>query len=363
MAPRPARRLAADNEAFSDLEESDDKDRGNSVVVEGEPGADDEISDDDIDVDEDPAALDPDAEDEDPDAEDEDGAEEDPDDADEPEAVAAAPVAAGVEAFDPKDVRILALEAGNLEERKSRATETETRAKADIEAAKADMEAAQDAGNTKANIAATEKFSNAKIALETATRQLDGIKLAEGDLIRRAQALQAKAPKGADGKPDLTGTVERRQAVEPKPSTGSKLLGAFKKANPWFGDPKYKKQTDAIMRIDRGLNAERPGQKDKKSYFMEMGVRMNREFPGVYKNLDGKPVATGRRERGAGPGVPGGAGGSAGGGGARAVSANKLKLDQGDLSQMRMFGMDPDNKEHRRNWLVEKRALAAQGKA
>lgn len=263
--------------------------------------------------------------------------------------------------FDPKDVVILTKDAQLLESQKARAGDDKTRAEADLAAAEAEMLTAKEAGDSKADVAASKKFAAATVALQTATNDLNLIARAENGLKQRAIDLYNRAPKDAEGKPILDGNATRAAAkskeIENRPS---KLVGKFKTANAWFGNTKYKAQAARLLQIDKGLAAEGVLSKDDPKYFEELGRRFNREHPGLYKNLDGKPVATGARRPGTGAPIPGAGGGGGGGGGAQEGAGSKVKLTSDDLGQMRRFGMDPDNLAHRREWLTNKRALASQ---
>ena len=260
--------------------------------------------------------------------------------------------------FDPKDVQLLVKDAELLDEREKAAKTAVDQATANIAAAKSAMKTAKEAGDTDADIASTEAFSKATVALERANDALTQVTSAKAGLKTRAQELFAKAPKDAEGKPILDGSVRTRAAGAQKVEKPSKLVPKFVELNPWFNNKKFAKQADKLKAIDRGLAAERPDlDKNTPEYFTELGKRFNREYPGLYKNLDGKPMATGQRRRGNGTPIPGGASGG-GGGGAGPVDANQVKLTNSDLGLMRQFGMDPDNKDHRRNFLAEKRAQA-----
>lgn len=265
---------------------------------------------------------------------------------------------AGASDFDPKDVIILTKDAELLDTREATFTAGETRAKADVDAALAAMKTAKEAGDTDGDINATKAYTAATIALRDAQDGLKQVATDKAGLKTRAQDLFARAPKDAEGKPVLNGQkqVERKAVkTEANKNQPSKLADAFRKLNPWFGHAKYKEQTDLLRKLDAGLAAEGRLDKNTPAYFTELGRRMNAEKPGIYKNLDGKPIATGQRQRGSGTPIPGGGGG---GGGGNETPANQVKLTSTDLTEMRKFGMDPDSKDHRRQWLQSKREIA-----
>lgn len=272
--------------------------------------------------------------------------------------------ASGESDFDPKDVQILLKDAELLDEKEKAAKNSQERAEADIKAAKAAMKTAKEAGDTDADIDATEAFSKATVALENAKATVAHVAGQKTALQGRAKELFAKAPKDAEGNAIVDGTKPARRAAAAE-TKESKLVPKFKTANKWFGNANYKKQQQRLIELDRGLAAEGRLNKNDPKYFTELGNRFNREFPGLYRDLDGKPIATGERRRSAGAPIPGSgnSGRGAGGGADGGRSAEKVGLVQADLKLMQQFGMDPDNKEHRRTFLSEKRQLAGAGRA
>jgi hypothetical protein len=351
MAPR-----ANPEEVFTDLSgnpdgtpaaEADELERGLAALSRDK----DEIPDDDLEV------VDEDAEDGTAAAGAADGDEEGEEDEDgEAETGTASD-------FDPKDVQLLLAQAEVLDEREKAAKTAETQATADIAAARAKMKAAKEAGDTDGDIDATDAYTKATIALENAKAAVSGITAQKATLGVRAKELFAKAPKDADGNAIVDGsagpTKKQREVAAEKPS---KLVPKFKSANKWFGNAQYAKQQKRLLELDRGLGAEGVLSKNDPAYFKELGIRFNREFPGLYRDLDGKPIATGQRQRGSGAPIPGNGGGGAAGRTDK-TPASKVSLVEADIEQMRKFNMDPDNMEHRRSWLAEKRSLAASGRA
>lgn len=284
-------------------------------------------------------------------------AEEEPDEDEEEdeEEEVVAPVA-GAD-FDPKDVQLVLKDAALLDANLAHAKDRKDRAEADLVSAKSELKRAKEAGDTDADIAATEKFAKATAAQAAADNDLRAYETQRQDLAARANAIIAKAPKGADGKPILDGThVAPVAEKQPKAEKASKLLPKFKAANAWFSNAKYKKQADALLALDRGMAAEGRFNKHTPEYFAELGRRFNREHPGLFKGLDGKPVATGERKSRVGAPIPGG--GNNIGAPAPTEDSNKVKFTTGDVDLMKKFGMDPDDMGQRRQWLAEKRSMA-----
>jgi hypothetical protein len=116
--------------------------------------------------------------------------------------------------------------------------------------------------------------------------------------------------------------------------------------------------------LDQELASEGKIDKNTPAYFAELGKRFNRVYPGLYKGLDGKPIATGQRERGRGAGdgnaIPSSAGGGSGTRPSGTPDPKSIRLTSDDIKQMAKFGFE-DTPTNRRSWLTEKRAMAAQG--
>jgi hypothetical protein len=360
MARRPARaqRDEVEEEVFTDLRGNPDTDAPDLIKdmtldeeltadaqerrkVRAEHDADLEIVDEDDD-----------------DELDDEGADGEDDEGDE-EVVAPEPVVAATEGeiiFDPKDAQILAGQAQNLDAREATAKSNADRAKADIEQLKADLEAAQEAGESKKVVNLIDKLADAKVAAANAAGDLQGLVRERQGLIQRAQSLLSKARKDAAGNPIME-IVRAEPKVQPA-RQGSQLFPKFLKQNPWFNDQKNADKVVALRGLDAALNKEGKLDKNSPEYFDELGRRFNRVYPGLYKTLDGKLIATGRRQRNNGRGAAPVPSGGGGGGGGR-VNVREIRLDNSDLAQMRKFGMDPQNKEHLRQWLSTKRADAA----
>lgn len=265
--------------------------------------------------------------------------------------------------YDPKDARILGMEAQTLEDRKNSATAAVTRAEADMVAAKKAMKTAKENGDTDGDIAANEAYAAALVAKGNAEGVLQGVSQAEGQLRQKATQLFAKAKRDAQGRvlmdePVYKQTRRPREGSVPAAPEKSKHADAFFKLNPWLNDPKNKAKAAMLYKMDEALGNEGIIDKNDPKYFAELGRRFNRQHPGLFKNLDGKLIAAGQRQRQPGSRPPGGGGTPPGrqpGG-----PAKKIGLTNADLNNMRTFGMDPANMEHRREFLASKRETAAQ---
>lgn len=260
------------------------------------------------------------------------------------------PLVEGAVIFDPKDVQVIVAKSETLTLRETTATQTVTRAKAEMQAANDALEAALEAGDTKANVRATNAFAEARIALVGAEQELRAVGSEKQALAGQAQLLLARAPKDGAGNPIVNEIVRERTA--PKP-TGSKLFPNFVRHNPWFNDPKHAAARAILAGIDQDLANEKKLDKDKPEYWIELGQRFAKVKPGIFKTPDGKALATGQRQRGAGTPIP------SGGGGGPPAKVSEIKLTNDDLKSMRTFGMDPSDMAHRRQWLASKREIAA----
>lgn len=263
--------------------------------------------------------------------------------------------------YDPKDAYLLASKGQNLSLRKSHATAAETAAKATLERAKNAYLAAKESGDSKGEVAAWEEFADAKVSLARVTDELQNLAGEENALRSEFNALAAKAPKDAQGNPIWDKKVVKRAAAPAPSGQPSKLVPQFLKSNPWFNDPKSAAKATVLRGLDQELASEGKIDKDTPAYWAELGRRFNRVYPGVYKGLDGKPIATGERRRGAGAGdgsaVPSAAGGGSGTAPRTPNDPKSIRLTNDDIVQMGKFGME-DTPANRRAWLTEKRAMA-----
>lgn len=257
--------------------------------------------------------------------------------------------------FDPKDAQIVIAEFRNLELRETSAKDTLARADADIAAAEKEMETALEAGDSKANVAGTKKFAAAMVAKSNAETLIANLTTEKAGIASRAQAVMAKAPKDAQGKPILTERVVRQ--ATPAKNAGSKLFPDFVKHNKWFNDPNNATKRQILISLDSDLNKEGKLDKNTPAYFDELGKRFNRVHPGLFKTPAGKPIATGTQTRRAGTPIPsgGGGGGTPNRGG---FDPKSIKLTNSDLQQMRTFGMDPSKKADKKQWLASLRETA-----
>jgi hypothetical protein len=287
------------------------------------------------------------------------------DEGEEPAAEEAAPAAAQAEGeiiFDPKDVQIVVGEANALDAREAVAKRDEERFKAERDRLNADLEAAQDAGDSKKVVRLTNDLADLVANQRQNAVDLQTIAHQRADVKARANALLARAPRDAAGNPVVDQVVRAQTKAAPAQQQGSKLTPQFLQHNKWFTDPKYASKAAVLRALDRDLSAEGKLDKDTPEYFVELGKRFNRLHPGIIKTTDGRAIATGTRTRGNGSGaapVPSGTSGVQ----RQPVNPKEVKLDNADLREMRRFGMDPAIPAHRRQWLFDKRQLAAKERA
>lgn len=131
----------------------------------------------------------------------------------------------------------------------------------------------------------------------------------------------------------------QRQPEAPEP----RAIQWIERNKAWFNNKAFSDQRDAVLAIDSKLVREGF---DKKSpeYYKELDRRIDKMFPTLRKRAvgrtNGSPVA----------GVSSSP--------ASRVSSKTIKLNRADLRNMRMFGLDPTNKEHLREFARSKRATA-----
>lgn len=110
----------------------------------------------------------------------------------------------------------------------------------------------------------------------------------------------------------------------------------------WFNNPEYAGHKHFVLGVDAQLIKE-GYDKHSPTYYAELDKRVDKAFPVL------------RRSMGAGtapPVAPVGAGGS------KVVAKGSVRLNRDDLANMRRFGLDPTNKQHLREYAVNKRSSA-----
>lgn len=230
------------------------------------------------------------------------------------------------------------------------------------------MKALKEAGDTDGEIALQQEGLDARDTLKTATATLEQIAKDRPVLLDKLKQTGWNGKAFDETDADKTEIAKlsgkTTQAETAKPSKNS---AAFVKANAWMSDPKYAGQRTLLLAMDAALRAEGKIDVDDPKYFPTLTQRFNRVpkeaggLPGLIKDIGGKPVATGTRERGRGRG------GAMPSGGLGTVSdddgearGGKVTLTSLDLRTMRSFGMDPNSKKDRTAFLSEKRADARQ---
>jgi hypothetical protein len=106
-----------------------------------------------------------------------------------------------------------------------------------------------------------------------------------------------------------------------------------------MNDPSKRAHLAYLLEVDKELAAtgHNPQSAD---YFKELTKRMNKTFPELgVRHLDGKPPASGQRQRGGGKGSPVAAAKQTTGT-PPAQNGNRVKLDQSDLRMLRTLKMD-----------------------
>jgi len=238
-----------------------------------------------------------------------------------------------------RDVEIIRQRAATLQSQETFVRSQKDQTVKTIEAAKKALKAAMEEGDTDAEIEANETILNARQVYNTAIQAEHEVENYKRNLRSEAQNLLARK--------------DQSFAPAQKKNDGSSLFPKWRTKNAWFDDTKHSPQRVALIGLDAALSAEGKLDMNTPEYFSELGRRFNRVYPGMYKDSDGRQIATGKRKRGRGPSVP--SGGSA----PRARSTNKIRLTSDDKDIMEKFGMDPDDESHRRRWLAEKRSQAA----
>jgi hypothetical protein len=202
---------------------------------------------------------------------------------------------------------------------------TERLLKGEINAAKAKLMAAKEAGKTEEEVEATAEMNRLQNRL--------------AEVERAKPELEARAKAAREGKLGVEG---RKVVANP-------LTEQWKARNKWFGDERFRAESNYAAMIDQELFKEGLDPNDP-SYFTEWDRRIRERMPtlsGRWRQLSGQaPKGKGARP---GPGTltTGGARSAAPARSAAQASAAKgrVVITAKDKEFMRTLGMDPDKKE------------------
>lgn len=196
--------------------------------------------------------------------------------------------------------------------------------KQDIKEAKAELIAAQEAGETAKAVDAQEKLN----MLQIRAREVEGL---QTDLEARVE--KAKTAPAAGAAPKLRPITQQ-----------------WMDRNKWFGTEKFGVATGAVKTLSAQLEREGISPDDPRHY-TELDRRLHQELPNLRTRLRSEAP---RRDR---PG-PGTIVAPARQAPARGTSSNKVTLTRADLTNMRSFGMDPNNKAHLQQYARSKQEVA-----
>ena len=197
--------------------------------------------------------------------------------------------------------------------------------KADIKEARARLIAAKEAGETEKEVEAQEELNT----LQIRAREVEGL---QADL--EAKVERAKTAPAAGAAPKLRPITQQ-----------------WMERNKWFGNEKYGVATGAVKTISAQLEREGISPDDARHY-TELDRRLHQELPNLRSRL--RAEAPRKADR---PG-PGTIVAPARQAPARGTSPNKVTLTRADLTNMRSFGMDPNNKAHLQQYARSKQEVA-----
>lgn len=155
----------------------------------------------------------------------------------------------------------------------------------------------------------------------------------------------------------LKGDLERQEEEAKRGASDAQanpLADQWKARNRWFNDPRFKEQSAITIVIDRAM-ANEGYDKNSAEYYQELDRRVRRRLPELQRYMQRPAAPDGAQGGGKPRREPTGgvqrrdAGGGQGGGAKRKVTLNKQ-----DFSNMRNFGLDPSNKEHQREYALNK---------
>lgn len=138
-------------------------------------------------------------------------------------------------------------------------------------------------------------------------------------------------------------------AAQPNP-----LADSWKARNRWFGDTRFREQTAITALIDRSLSAE-GYDKTSPEYFAELDRRVRRRLPEMQRYMQQRRPQGGEQRPASRREPTGGVRRAEGRDGEQPPRKGKITLKQADLDNMRAFGLDPSNKDHLREYALNKR--------
>jgi hypothetical protein len=217
--------------------------------------------------------------------------------------------------------------------REAREEATRERARADaLEAELRKVKSKDESADLDAQLAAaTEKYKQARLDVD-----FD----AESEAQKEIAKLQAKRVRIEERESE--GEPAARQAAPTEPQENP-LVTSWRGRNAWFSDPKFELQHDAAIALNNRMLSKEGFSADDPEFYRALDRRIAEtiRFPdGVLRSRQGSPVDSGMS---AGP-----------------VSASgqsrpgKVVITPADQATMRTFGLDPTNKEHLKQFALEK---------
>lgn len=151
----------------------------------------------------------------------------------------------------------------------------------------------------------------------------------------------AAAPLPTTQQPAARQPVAQQPAVQREPPAPL-AVAWIDKNKAWFQNPEYIGHKHFVLGVDAQLVKE-GYDKNSPAYYAELDKRVDKAFPTLRKPA---AASTG----GTPPVAPVGAGGS------KVVAKGSVRLNRDDLANMRRFGLDPTNKQHLREYAINKRS-------
>ena len=160
----------------------------------------------------------------------------------------------------------------------------------------------------------------------------------------------ARLPRKPQGQQQQADQTQQQQAPtqQQQPRANPRASAWIERNKAWFNNPRFSTQREIALAIDEELDAE-GYDKYSAEYFAELDKRLDAELPG-FRTRKPKADAGGKKQ-------PVAAAGSASSGSGKKPS-NTITLTKADLADMASWGLDPSNKEHRKTYALQKRAVA-----
>lgn len=198
-----------------------------------------------------------------------------------------------------------------------------------LERQRADLRQAIEDGDTEKQVKLTEEIADTKSSLREWSNYRNRLEKQGGPQPAQPQGQQSQQPQGQ--------TAEANKWLQ---------------QNTWFDQPGYEEVSKHVRTVDGNL-FEEGYDPNSPAYFAELNRRVKARFPDAPVKANGKQPA---RTRTSGKRSPVAAPDKGSATPSRGNKRGKVTLNAEDRSNMRRFGLDPNNAEHAKIYAQEKRS-------